>query len=376
MSERQHMTGAWRWISLIGWGVVSLLTMSLWALNSFIWHPWPSGEWTFGIGVPVGFFVIAAILIWRGGHTLMGYVTALMLVILGPHLISGVIGYIAEMPGLRAIINALLVTIGVSVTSMWLFIFPNGQFYPHWTRYVVAVGSVAGLAAAIHDVFLGHTSTLILSLLMVLLTLGVIAQVFRYSRVSTYGERQQTKWVLLGLVTMVLIVLYWFFTEELLGHVLGALSLYVATVGVLLFPVTMAISVLRYRLYDIDMVIQRTLVYGLLTALLAGVYFGSVVLIQGAFQALTGGESPLAVVISTLGIAALFSPMRQRVQRFIDRRFYRQKYDAQTTIEQFGEIIRDEVDISTLQEALILVVQKTMHPDRVSLWLNSEGPTS
>jgi hypothetical protein len=369
MSERQNITGAWRWISLIGWGVVSLLTMSLWALNSFIWHPWPSNERLFGIGLPVGFFVIAVILIWRGGHTLMGYVTALMLVILGPHLISGVNGYIAEMPGLRAVINALLVTIGVSVTGTWLFIFPNGRFYPHWTRYVVVVGSVAALAAAIHDVFQGQTSTLILSLLMVLMTLGVIMQVFRYSRVSTYSERQQTKWVLLGLVTMVLIILYWFFAEELLGYVLGALTLYIAAVGVLLFPVTMAISVLRYRLYDIDMVIQRTLVYGLLTALLAGVYFGSVVLIQGAFQALTGGQSPLAIVISTLGIAALFNPLRGRVQRFIDRRFYRQKYDAQKTIEQFSEVIRDEVDISTLQEALIVVVQKTMHPDRVSLWL-------
>jgi hypothetical protein len=373
MSERQSITGPWLWISRIGWGVVSLLTMGLWALDSFVWHPWPSDERFFGIGIPLGFFIIAVILIWRGGRTLMGTITALMLVILGPHLISGVNGHIAEMPGLLAVVNAVLVAVGVSVTSIWLFIFPNGHFAPRWSRYVVVIGSIAGLAGAIYDIFQGQTGIPILSTLMVLMTLGAIMQVVRYSSVSTYSERQQTKWVLLGVAAMMLSILYWFFAEELLGtEVLSGINAILVAAAILLFPITLAISILRYRLWDIDVVIQRTLVYGLLTAVLAGVYFGSIVLMQSVFQALTGEQSPLAIVISTLGIAALFSPMRQRVQRFIDRRFYRQKYDAQKALEQFSETVRDEVNMDQIHAELLRVVEQTMQPATMRLWMAAE----
>jgi hypothetical protein len=373
MSERQSITGPWLWISRIGWGVVSLLTMGLWALDSFVWHPWPSDERFFGIGIPLGFFIIAVILIWRGGRTLMGTITALMLVILGPHLISGVNGHIAEMPGLLAVVNAVLVAVGVSVTSIWLFIFPNGHFAPRWSRYVVVIGSIAGLAGAIYDIFQGQTGIPILSTLMVLMTLGAIMQVVRYSSVSTYSERQQTKWVLLGVAAMMLSILYWFFVEELLGtEVLSGINAILVAAAILLFPITLAISILRYRLWDIDVVIQRTLVYGLLTAVLAGVYFGSIVLMQSVFQALTGEQSPLAIVISTLGIAALFSPMRQRVQRFIDRRFYRQKYDAQKALEQFSETVRDEVNMDQIHAELLRVVEQTMQPATMRLWMAAE----
>jgi hypothetical protein len=373
MSERQSITGPWLWISRIGWGVVSLLTMGLWALDSFVWHPWPSDERFFGIGIPLGFFIIAVILIWRGGSSLMGTITALMLVILGPYLISGVNGHIAEMPGLLAVVNAVLVAVGVSVTSIWLFIFPNGHFAPRWSRYVVVIGSIAGLAGAIYDIFQGQTGIPILSTLMVLMTLGAIMQVVRYSSVSTYSERQQTKWVLLGVAAMMLSILYWFFVEELLGtEVLSGINAILVAAAILLFPITLAISILRYRLWDIDVVIQRTLVYGLLTAVLAGVYFGSIVLMQSVFQALTGEQSPLAIVISTLGIAALFSPMRQRVQRFIDRRFYRQKYDAQKALEQFSETVRDEVNMDQIHAELLRVVEQTMQPATMRLWMAAE----
>jgi hypothetical protein len=126
---------------------------------------------------------------------------------------------------------------------------------------------------------------------------------------------------------------------------------------------------LKYRLYNIDLLINRTLVYGSLTAVLALVYFGSVVLFQELFVTLTGQESQLAVVASTLAIAALFNPLRRRIQGFIDRSFYRRKYDAAKTLAAFGTKLREETDLDTLSDDLVAVVEETMQPAHVSLWL-------
>jgi hypothetical protein len=145
------------------------------------------------------------------------------------------------------------------------------------------------------------------------------------------------------------------------------------SMGFTVIGVSLAIAVLRYRLFDIDVIIRRTLVYSVVTALLALVYFGGVAVLQGVFSGVTGERSTLAIVISTLGIAALFNPLRGRVQTFIDRRFYRQKYDAQKTVEQFSEKMRDEVDLDRMTGELVRVINETMQPDRVGLWLASEA---
>jgi hypothetical protein len=137
----------------------------------------------------------------------------------------------------------------------------------------------------------------------------------------------------------------------------------------LTFPAAIAVAILRYRLYDIDIIIRRTLQYALLTGLLAFVYFGSVLLLQSLFESFTDQQSPLIIVISTLSIAALFNPFRHRIQEFIDRRFYRKKYIAEIALAQFASTARDEVDMDVLTTALLGMVEDTMQPEQVTMWL-------
>jgi hypothetical protein len=208
------------------------------------------------------------------------------------------------------------------------------------------------------------------------LLVGVFAQVLRYRRVSNRIERQQTKWVVFGvsvalasyLLVICLQIIYPSLEPGTLADFLGA----AATVCLmLLIPLSFAFAVMRYRLYDIDLIINRTLVYGSLTASLALVYFGGVTATQAIFQAFTGqGEFPqLAIVASTLVIAALFNPLRRRTQSFVDRRFYRRKYDAAKTLAAFSTRLREETELETLSGDVVGVVRETMQPAHVSLWL-------
>jgi hypothetical protein len=178
------------------------------------------------------------------------------------------------------------------------------------------------------------------------------------------AERQQLKWFV---YTVALLVVG--FLAALLGFGQHSVAWNMGIAAFDFLPIAAGIAILRYRLYDIDVVINRTLVYGVLTAALALVYVGSIVLLQGLFRALTGENSQLAVVASTLAIAALFVPLRRRVQAFIDRRFYRRKYDVAETLQAFNIRLRDDVDLDSVADDLVGVVKETMQPAHVSLWL-------
>jgi hypothetical protein len=187
-------------------------------------------------------------------------------------------------------------------------------------------------------------------------------------------ERQQIKWpAFVVVVAAVGSILYDTAISEAIGlrwlEWGGRAVVVVALVG---FPISIGIAIVRYRLYEIDTIINRSLVYALLTAISAAVYFGAVVLLQRVFVALTGERSTLAIVASTLLIAALFNPLRRRIQAFIDRRFYRRKYDAAKTLETFSAKLRNETNLDALSDDLVGVVRETMQPAHVSLWLRPD----
>ena len=222
----------------------------------------------------------------------------------------------------------------------------------------------------------------ILLLLPLSMVASALSLVLRYWR-SGGEEREQIKWIafaasvvgLLYLITMVSSLFFplaWFAAGTPLW--LGLLQ-HAALVSFTAVPIAVGFAVLKYRLYDIDFLINRTLVYGSLSALLALVYFGGVATTQAIFRALTGQEEQpqLAIVISTLVIAALFNPLRHRIQAFIDRRFYRRKYDARKTLEAFSAKLRDETDLDALSDDLVGVVRETMQPAHVSLWLRPDA---
>jgi hypothetical protein len=192
-------------------------------------------------------------------------------------------------------------------------------------------------------------------------------------RYSGRIERQQIKWFAYATAVAISGVILKNTVYPAVGvRWVWWVGLVLTTVGIVSSPVAMGIAIFRYRLYQIDLIINRTLVYGSLTAVLAAVYLGGVVFLQYAFRTLTGEGSQLAVVASTLIIAALFIPLRRRIQGFIDRRFYRRKYDARKTLEAFSAQLRNETDLDALSDDLVGVVRETMQPAHVSLWLRSD----
>ncbi len=275
---------------------------------------------------------------------------------------------------------------GWMLLLVFAYVFPDGRFTPRWTG-PLTVGWAAWVIcffafASDWAHFGGWAIAGMFAIWVGWFATGWLAQGYRFVRVSSAAQRQQTKWVVLGFagsLAGVFVAVAYHITALTIGQ--AAFGGILARMGVtallslsaLFFPTTIGVAVLRYRLWDIDHLINRALVYGALSTTLAAVYFGSVVVLQLGFRAVTGTESALAVAASTLGIVGLFQPLRRRIQVTIDRRFYRSRYAAGQTLEAFGTFLRQEVDLSRLTAHLADVVQETMQPASVSVWLRREG---
>ena len=326
------------------------------------------------------FTSLAGLIFWRRSHTWIGIVVPLTLVFLGTVFFPGNISALVNLYPSLQLLADFLASISIVLLLLLFYLLPDGRFVPRWTRFFALV-----LASAILvDPFLSNrgpiaesASVRVVVLLVSGMAVGVVAQVYRYRRVSTPAQRQQTKWITLGLLMMFMAMLVWVIFAELFPLQPGAkrlafnLSMGIQLSVIALFPLSMVFSILRYRLWGIDVVVNRALVYGVLTVTLVGAYFGSVVLLQMAFRGVTDQGGSVAVVISTLAIAALFMPLRRGVQNTIDRRFYRRKYDAALTLEAFSATARDEVDINKVTNELVAVVEEAMQPAHVSLWLRN-----
>ena len=330
----------------------------------------------FNLVLGLGYIIVALFIFWRKSDDWMAMLLSLTLLTVGGALFSpsGYIFY-ATRPDWQTVVD-LLVGLSLALFFLSLYLFPDGRFVPRWTVFFIVLFTVLYIPLGLGYRFNPEARAWLL-LMSLNLAAGIFAPIYRYIRVSGPVERQQSKWVAFGFFGALTVIFTWivvaaFFpaTEPRLGRTYFLLFAFpfVAVIGSL-FPVCVAIAILRFRLWDIDVIINRTLVYGLLTAVLAAIYFVSVVIMQQLLRGLAGQESPLAVVIATLLIAALFAPLRRRVQDFIDRRFYRSKYDAEKTLARFALSVRDEVDLDELTAALLRAVEETMQPEGVALWL-------
>src|SRR5215218_1020034 len=330
------------------------------------------------VAVPVStmlvFTAIATVIFWRRSEDRMALFGAFMLVVFGgAALTSGVPQALAVAhPALWLPVH-LLDYLGQVAFVVFFYVFPSGRFVPRWTRWF----AIAVALLYVPDIFFPHSPLDLLDGPLFFGVLGslVLVQVYRYRRVSNPAERQQTKWVVFGVAmglvgfTMLLTLANYVPSFEPTGP-LGEMVAETCVYGLIaLVPLAIGVAILRSGLYDIDILINRTLVYGSLTITLVALYFGVIVVLQRFFVLLTGQQSTIAVVASTLAIAALFNPLHRRIQSFIDRRFYRSKYDARKTLEDYSTKLRDETDLDELSGGLVRVVQETVQQEHVSLWL-------
>ncbi len=329
------------------------------------------------------YLALAGLILWRQGSSWLGLTVSLALIIIPFVMYSGSRDFGAINPDLfwPGVVASIL---GTAVMLVFLYLVPNGRFSPRWAYIpliftllfdIILTLEVNGVVSLSAPAF-----SLVNIALIALILFGGGLQVYRYVRDSNAVERQQTKWIIFALVIFVLAIMAWVLVfggalnipagrSRLLANLGG--TIFTDYIALPLLPVAIAIAILRYKLWDIDLIINKTLVYGLLSGLLAFVYFGLVLLFQRVFDLVSSQQSPVVIVISTLVIAALFVPLRQRVQTFIDRRFFRKKYDAQQVLAQFSLTARDETNLDALQAELLRVVEETIQPEQITFWLKS-----
>jgi hypothetical protein len=321
--------------------------------------------------------VVSTLIIWRRSSDRMALFVALMLVTLGP--IIELVNVPVSSPSPWQVPNACLSFLAQALLVLVFLLFPSGQFVPRWTRWTLVVYLAVQVPLTFLPVapLLPNNPESELGWLVALSELAIVAgvQLYRYRRVSSPRERQQTKWVVFGLAVPI--------TVGVLATALGLFfpvlaersSLYLLALNEFGFLIPLFISLsfgfamLRSQLWDIDVLINRTLVYGVLTVTLTVVYVGLVLGLQALLRGLISQDNGVAIVISTLAIAKLVQPLRKALQRLIDRRFYRHKYDAAKIVAAFSTTLRQEVDLDQLREQLLAVVQETMQPASLSLWM-------
>jgi hypothetical protein len=351
--------------------------------------------------VAVGYSTVGAIVASRLPHSLIGWLFCAIGLTFGvSHFSAEYAAYAllapsGSLPGGEALawLTSWVWVGGLGLIVYLDLLFPNGRLPSVRWRWFARFTAIALLPAAIlaalspgqilsstlHNPLgieeLPNASKTIEAFMYALVVVGASSMLARLRHAGRI-ERQQIKWFAYATAVAISGVILKNTVYPAVGVIwVWWVGLILTAVGVASNPVAMAIAILRYRLYEIDLIINRTLVYGSLTAVLAAVYLGGVVFLQYAFRSLTGEGSQLAVVASTLIIAALFTPLRRRIQSFIDRRFYRSKYDARKTLEAFSAKLRDETDLDVLSDDLVGVVGETMQPAHVSLWLRSDTPS-
>jgi hypothetical protein len=334
------------------------------------------------------FLATAGVIVWRRWHDWMVLLTSATLVVLPTtFLYLGEVRNLALPPSWFQIldfIQGLITTIAIVCMVLFVHLFPDGKFFPRWIMFlVVPLLIIAALLFAITNAdFIDEwVWYLLVFVIIFIVVISVPAQVYRYRSIASASARQQIKWVIYAISLLaggfLLIAITGWIGETYSSSqaVLGLVSVHINVIFLAFIPASIGISILRYRLWDIDIIIRKTLVYGALSLTLAVIYFGSVILLQSLVSAVGGQQSVVVTVISTLIIAALFTPLRRRIQSDIDRRFYRRKYDAEKIVAAFGAGLREKVDLDDLQIQVLSVVAETLQPETLSLWLRPvRGP--
>jgi hypothetical protein len=349
------------------------LTASTYAIISFVLIVAEAMVW----------FIVSGVLAWRKSNDWFVLLVALMLVLLST---NNVMNLLATSQSLWQLPAQLCHFLSLVLLFLVFSLFPNGRFVPRWMVLLLVIWiAFQSLNIFFPDESWGVNNwpfLLVAFFWFPLLGSLVFAQVYRFVRVSNPVQREQTKWVVFAIIAVIVgdfaIFIPPVIFPTLSGSLYGLASGQSFDILTLLIPLSFGFAMLRYHLWDIDVLINRTLVYGTLTVLLALFYVGLVIGLQSLVRLFTGQvlQSPVVVVGSTLAIAALFQPLRHRIQGIIDRRFYRRKYNAAKIVETFSATLRNEVDLNQLSEHLIAVVQDTMQPTQVSLWLCPPEHTS
>jgi hypothetical protein len=285
-----------------------------------------------------------------------------------------------SLPGGAELVVSLVQAAGLLLAIFFFLLFPDGRFVPRWTRwsglawiiYTLSWGFYPNAWFSLIDPF--HVPVAVFIALMIGWTTGLAAQAVRYRRYSSPQQRAQTKLVLLAIAGAVAGYAAVYITGALIPGSPLVYDLFVLpTFWFLAIPIAIALGVamLRYSLFDFSAAIKRTLVYGVVTGVLALAYFSLVLLIQATLP--VRDDSPVVVTASTLAVVSLFRPLRTRVQGFVDRRFYRRKYNAIRTIDSFSSRCRAETDLDSLRRELLTVIADTMQPAHASLWLRQHG---